>query len=318
MAVVIEIINRAGAVISHQVFTGHEVTVGRSYTNDLVLHDMHVDPFHLRIDCLAETGQFNCADLNSTNGVIDQHKKKIKGVQPIHSGDVLTLGKTLLRISAVDAPVEPAVPLSFWEGVADFLSQWWVVLMLAGLLFSLYVVNAHIEKPMEQNKAVYFQEAFYILIVAVVYGGFYAFIGKIFRHEGRFGLQINLFFSVAIISLLYNLAEPVVLFNLGFNHSVFNLGAVVSALLCFWLIYASLRYATQLRNGVRMLVSLMLPVVILSFAVLETDLFKEADKFVFRPSYDALIMPERWQWQAVQTQQQFLSETQSLYHDTVN
>ena len=103
MAVVIEILGWAGKSRKRFRVESDEVTVGRGYTNDIVLSDPHISPQHLRLN--ATDQGWAIEDLNSLNGVQVVCKRgDIDGV--FASGSEIKIGRTRLRIVATDHAVE--------------------------------------------------------------------------------------------------------------------------------------------------------------------------------------------------------------------
>lgn len=141
--------------------------IGRGTQVDFRLRDRAVSRSHVRV--LREGAQFTVVDLDSPNGVyLNGHR--LQGPKPLHDGDVIELGKTLLRFQdAVDEPppasepvetsessegpaappAEPSAPAL--EPVAEaarqpFPTEWWLIGLgvasaLAGVLVTYALVT---------------------------------------------------------------------------------------------------------------------------------------------------------------------------------
>lgn len=71
------------------------VRIGRSRTNDIVISDPRISREHARIE--SQAGQMVLVDLNSTNGT-QVDGKPAKGIVPLRTGSVITLGNTSLEL----------------------------------------------------------------------------------------------------------------------------------------------------------------------------------------------------------------------------
>jgi hypothetical protein len=82
--------------------------IGRGTQVDFRLRDRAVSRSHVRV--LREGPQFTLVDLDSPNGVyLNGHR--VQGPEPLADGDVIELGKTLLRFqAAVDEPPPASAP----------------------------------------------------------------------------------------------------------------------------------------------------------------------------------------------------------------
>ena len=86
------VIHEKGGAERRETFETAELTVGRVQGNELMLPKGNVSKRHARL--LYRDGRFIVTDLNSTNGTFVQ----LRGRAPVASGDILLVGRALLRI----------------------------------------------------------------------------------------------------------------------------------------------------------------------------------------------------------------------------
>jgi hypothetical protein len=87
---------------------GASTVVGRFPSGDIPIHDPRVSHRHIRIETDPATGAAVLVDLGSRNGTI-LNVKKVRGQAPLEPGDLIRIGKTVLRyVPAGAGPVTRA------------------------------------------------------------------------------------------------------------------------------------------------------------------------------------------------------------------
>lgn len=106
MALILEVVREGGTRTFHRL--DRPLTVGRGFSNDLILDDPYLDARHARI-LLTEDGRVLVEDLGSLNGIVaDRHK--LRGAVQVFAGHELRLGRTTLRFRDPEESVGPALP----------------------------------------------------------------------------------------------------------------------------------------------------------------------------------------------------------------
>jgi len=164
------------------------VFVGRGYDNNLTLKDPYISSRHLQID--AEGKGWRVTEAGGENG-FSFEKKKVRSKSVIlQSGDVIICGKVRLTFLAADHPVSKTRPLH--TGSLFFKKpdrQGFLALaMMIGFGLKAYYVNYTNDTAHEVTKhlAVIFGAAF-------IWGGFWALVGKLAKHEWQFSRHYNEF-----------------------------------------------------------------------------------------------------------------------------
>ncbi len=105
--VIVEVLDRGGAVRDRFRVTSFPTTIGRGYASDIILDDAYVSPQHARIAITPE-GTLVLEDLGSTNGV------RVAGTRvpqvALDTAAHVRLGHTTVRFATPDTPVQPALP----------------------------------------------------------------------------------------------------------------------------------------------------------------------------------------------------------------
>ncbi|PIQ99135.1 MAG: hypothetical protein COV66_14750 [Nitrospinae bacterium CG11_big_fil_rev_8_21_14_0_20_45_15] len=105
--IIVELLHAKGLIPeSRRIFNQESIALGRAYSNDLILDDLYVSPNHIIIS--QENGCLQLQDLASENGVKVNDNPSIQDQTiSIESGDIVSIGKTRLRIVLSSHPIEP-------------------------------------------------------------------------------------------------------------------------------------------------------------------------------------------------------------------
>ncbi len=114
---IVEIIDDKGGVRSRQRLYALPATIGRAYTNDVILDDPHACGHHLSI-VVSDDGSLLAVDANSVNGTRERVAtgKRWAISPPTQTIDLrpeteLLVGATRIRVHREDESVTPAIPL---------------------------------------------------------------------------------------------------------------------------------------------------------------------------------------------------------------
>ncbi len=312
MGIVVEIINRTGHVQHCQIFDKNSITVGRAYTNDVVIADTYVDPVHASISCSGDGNRetdFTCQDHSSVNGIFDIKGRKQKIQSHWHSGQVISLGKTLLRITSPSIPVPPATRLSAWEKASDILTQTRVIIFVSSLCLLLATIDVYLSSFAVADKASEYTAVLYLWLALVFYAGIFAFLGKAFRQDSRFWLYYTLICGSTILVMSYDLLSGLIFFNLNLGvSSWFNIIAYI--LIIALLLNFSIRFALSVKTITRIAIVSIIPSLVLINLAIQ---MKNDSEFNWRPQYDVTAYTQTLYLAKPKTKADVLTSSQTLY-----
>jgi hypothetical protein len=107
----IELLSRHRSVLSRHRCDGAAITIGRAYTNDVVLDDPHVAPAHVRIE-RGDDGNLTGFDLGSENGMFPAHGGPRVHRLALDDDSVFRIGHSLIRIRTADHQVAAERPFA--------------------------------------------------------------------------------------------------------------------------------------------------------------------------------------------------------------
>ncbi|MGH9324596.1 MAG: FHA domain-containing protein, partial [Vicinamibacteria bacterium] len=182
----LEVLDRRGRVRERLRLSRLPATVGRSYTNDVILEDRFVSPLHCTI-LENGSGQILLEDHESLNGVrvLSEGSTMVpRSTLVLRSGERFRVGETVLRLVESDHPVSPAEPLPMDEsGILHSLRD--PRLALAAILASLAVMVA------SEYLGAYYDTSFAAVVSPVALGlgalglwsGIWAFANRLLTHR---------------------------------------------------------------------------------------------------------------------------------------
>jgi pSer/pThr/pTyr-binding forkhead associated (FHA) protein len=182
----IEILNRRGAVEERIRVDSLPVTIGRAYTNDVILSDKHICPEHMRV-FLDENGTPVAEDLNSRNGIYRNKPRERASRIEIHPDTVVRAGQTTLRFRWSDHGVPPAEVDR--AGVRRFFGAF-NNRYAAGGVFLLSAVAIMLSIFLETYSKFEFSDLLEnivpMIILFAVWAGFWSFVNRLVSHSFRF------------------------------------------------------------------------------------------------------------------------------------
>jgi pSer/pThr/pTyr-binding forkhead associated (FHA) protein len=105
--VILEIIHANGARTLHRV-GAQPLTLGRGFSNDIIVDDPYIDARHARLTRDADFGLM-LEDLGTVNGFVANAIRQ-HGSIALHAGDAVRVGRTTLRVHDPNEAVVPALP----------------------------------------------------------------------------------------------------------------------------------------------------------------------------------------------------------------
>ncbi len=245
MEVVFEVVSRAGRILERYRASGPRLSIGRAFDNDLILADETVSPHHAAIET-GEDGVVMLLDLNSLNGVRTERHEPIDGPIPLRSGEDYSFGRARVRIYGAAHPVANTVRIGGMD---------WLINRLGGgpalfAILSLVAAVAITEQWLNTFTEIRYQEIaiglFGVMTLGVVIAAFWAIVGRIVKHEGRFQTQLGLVMLYLLLQSAVVYSHELLLFN-SLNTAISTaFSLIVSFVLSSGVLWISLHIATNL------------------------------------------------------------------------
>ncbi|WJG07780.1 FHA domain-containing protein [Aliiglaciecola sp. LCG003] len=286
MAIVVEILSRDGKVIQHYYIDKPTVAIGRAYDNDVRIDDPYVCPHHVSFNEQLQSQQLRIDSNGSLNGV------KVNGIEvedgQIGYSDVITLGRTRLRIFSHHQDVPAALPLSELEENIEWLSLRRVCAGLFTLFIGLISMKYFLNSINQIDLAVVIKVAMTVAATASIWPLAFALLSKLAKQDSHIISQFSLLWIFLISSELLDYIEAFLQFNSSATQIVYWSILTAKGILFFALLWFALFLAFHQSKPVRNAIAAV-GTVIISIYVLSPYLFTNKD-FNQNPSYVATVL----------------------------
>ena len=272
--IVAEVLGRRGDVVQRLRLERFPATVGRAWTNDLVLSDPTVDAHHARI-ALDEQGAAYLEDLGSLNGLhLGGGRETVRRVA-LDGMATVRVGRTLLRIGALDTPVPPAVPELAPAGRLAWLTETpAAIALLVVLTIAVVTAVTWLGSYESKSTATVTGTAVGVIALAATWAGIWSLIGRLSVQRFRFWQHIALTFLAVLCLFLLSAVDAYDGFLFPTASLLALLGAALGAALFIGLIAAQLGLVGAMRRGRRIGVGVIVTVVLVALGTLTTKAAK--------------------------------------------
>jgi len=312
MEVVVEVVNRGGRMLERHRVGGTRLTIGRAYDNDVIISDETVCPHHAVIST-DEEGGLVITDLDSVNGTRIEGRE-ISGLSRFESGDECSLGRARVRIYSARHPVADTLRIGGMDGVINRLGKISTVMLLLGVV----CLATLAEIWLNSSAGIVWQQVglglFSVTIASAVIAMFFAIIGRIAKHEGRFATQFSVVLAYLLVQSLIVYVYELILFNTLSPIFSIVLGLGFSYILLCNTLRLNLHIATSLDNGQRWKFALAFSTILLCISVYPEIV--DRTEFSSSPRYVKEIKPPMLRFRGGVARDEFLAGASVLYDKT--
>lgn len=232
----VEVLGRLGDVVQRVKIAQLPATVGRAWSNDIILQDPHVDALHARI-VADEAGALAIEDAGSVNGLFADGAPTRLSRLPLTGLTTVRVGRTALRIVMADHPVPAAVPDVLPTGrLARLFASPRAMLGITVLGVALTTLSLWLGDFEDKGAGPLAGNVVGVVSFVVVWGGVWAFVGRLIIHRTNFRAHATLAWLFLIAIGLWGVAESWLNFLYPGQKIVDGAGALVALALVVSLI----------------------------------------------------------------------------------
>lgn len=312
MALVVEILDRAGKVRQRYFINGADVGLGRAYDNEIILDDIHADTYHARL-IQDEESQLLLIDNKSLNGIRDTKGKTQGDKLHLDFGQIIVVGNTHLRVIDPHAPLPLTKNLKKDPLFYQVMDNLWFALGIT-LLVALYAVYESYVNSVDEIKVNHILTlslgaifAFAVIALAL------SFIARVIRRRWNFCFNLSL---LAGLTLLYDASlrlTNIVAFNYPINSIKWQIDLAWLALmvgLFTWGITRSVLTLSAIRQ--KILVA-SLPILVIVFTTINT-VYDESREFSAIPPITKIFQPQIFQFRSAISDEEFAQQSLEIYN----
>lgn len=177
----VEVLDRRGRVRERVRLARLPASIGRAYTNDVVLEDRYVSERHCALR-ETESGEIAVEDLGSVNGV-KLPSDSPPGASLLRSGDRFRIGETVLRMVEATHPVPPAEALPDEGGILHGLRDRRRALAAAASGLAALTLDEYLGQYYETGFLSFASPALLGFGVLALWAGIWAFANRLLTHR---------------------------------------------------------------------------------------------------------------------------------------
>lgn len=315
MEIIIEEISRNYKLLHRHKLSQQHIHIGRDYHNDIILADPHICPSHLSIELIGDKWQIT--DNHTVNGSFIeniQEKKHSANHHIIRDGDVITLGKSQLRILFTDHSVEPTVAFSPFESFINLMRHPLALLFSVALFTLIAGMILYLNTPKEANFSQLLVPTIGMMMGFALWPAGVALVSHLNKHEPRILAQLGVSFAFFNVMWFSDFLESIATFNSASGSIMPLFITIISIALAFglfWLnCYIGFHMTAKRRNIVAASITLLL------FGGSYLVQYSNKPEFNPRPQYDATIMVPSFLIAPSSNVDDFIEDSSKLFDKT--
>ena len=309
MEIIIEEISRGHKLLSRHKLDQPKVTIGRGYQNDIILTDPHVCAKHLNLEYNGEA--WLAHDEDTVNGSYLEKNKQSVNHHTINSGDIISLGKSQIRILFPDHPVDESLAFSPFESLINFMRHP-TVLFSSILLFSLVAgIVFYLNKPVEVTFTQLLVPAIGMTLLFALWPLLIALVSHLTKNDARVWNQLGVCFAFFNLMWLSDVLESIIDFNFSANWPITGLITLLPIGLAFVLFWLNCYIGFHMSAGRRLAVAASLTTLLFGGSYL-VQLSNKPD-FSIHPQYNATIMTPGFLFAPSSDVETFIDDSRELF-----
>ncbi|PHR82030.1 MAG: phosphopeptide-binding protein [Colwellia sp.] len=312
---VIEEISRNHKLLHRHKLDKPSIHIGRDYHNDIILADPHVCPSHISIDFIDK--QWKITDNQTVNGTFVENLKEKKYQANQHvvcDGDIISLGKSQLRLLFSDHTVEPTVAFSPFESFINLMRHP-IALFISITLFTLIAGSIiYFNRPIEVNFSQLLVPAIGMTLGFALWPAGVSLVSHLTKHDNRLMAQLAVSFALFNLMWFSDILETIVTFNSSNNNILPIFMTFISVILAFSLFWLNSYIGFHMSSKRRIVVSASLTLLLFGGSYLIQ--YSKKPEFNPRPNYNATIMMPSFLLTTSSNVDQFIEDSSKLFDKT--
>ena len=311
MEIIIEEVSKGHKLLGRHKFNQTNISIGRGYHSDIILADPHVCAEHISI--AFDGSNWRVVDLDSINGCFIEDGKKSAHGHILHSGDIITLGKSQIRVVFPHHPVAESITLSPFESLIN-LTRHPAALMINIAIFTLLTGwMFFLNNPKEVNFTQLFVPAVGLTLMFAVWPAAVALISHLTKHDARVFTQLGICFIFYNLTWLSDFLEAIVNFNTSSQFPLSGLLILLPIVIAFCLFWLNCYIGFHMNKMRRIIVAGCLTSLLFGGTFL-IQLSKKPD-FSVRPQFNSTLLTPNFMFAKSSNIDDFIKHTDKLFQE---
>jgi hypothetical protein len=311
MEIIIEEISRGHKLLEQHKFSQSSINIGRGYHSDVILSDPHICAEHITIKHDGE--DWRIIDQDSINGCFLDEGNKPAHDHIIHSGDIISIGKSLIRVIFPSHPVATSITLSPFENLID-LAKHPVTLFINILIFSLLTGwLLFLNNPTETNFTQLFIPIIKIILLSMIWPMLVALVSHLTKQEARIFTQIGICFIFYNLTWITDFIENLVRFNTSSQFPLTNIIVLLPIALAFSLFWLNCYVGFHMSSKRRLITAAGLTLLIVGGTTLIK--YNKIPDFTVKPQFDSTLMTPNFMITQSSSVDDFINDSSKLFNE---
>lgn len=310
MEIIIEEISRTKKLIGRHKFLQQELTLGRGYQNDVILSDPHVCPDHLSLTF--EDGDWYITDLDTVNGSFLNHQCKLAERHKVTSGDVISIGKSQVRLILPEHEIAPTLRFSPFDDILKVCAQPAIVLFNVLLFAAVVGVMVYFNTPTTFMISQALVPALGLTLGICLWPLLFALLAHLTKHEARIFTQIGVTFVIINLFWLLDISEVFLDFNVSSQINLNWLFVPLNFALIYLLFWCNLYVAFNQPRKRRLIIATSLSGLLIVGSYL-LQMSKEPE-FDYSPHYSTTLLSPAFRIMPSNDVDRFLEKSEKLFN----
>jgi hypothetical protein len=307
-----EILDRRGNVRERVKIDSFPATVGRGYTNAVIVDDRLVSVEHLRLSLDSEGG-ITMEDLNTVNGteLLKSRERLERHRVPAGGEAVLRIGQTVLRLRGDDFAVGSVTSSrALLESFGRFMENGLIAFLvfIAGFGLNVLAFAQEIDKKVIWSDLT--AMSLVLLVVFALWTGFWSFLGRLVVHSFRFMAHLGISAVASIVFLMFFTADQYFEFLFSAPATARAVGFPGFGVIFALLIYSHLSVISELSHWKRMLSSALTGACIVGIVLLIN--YTKSNEFSYELRFSSMIKPIGRAWVRTVSADRFFGDLHQL------
>lgn len=309
MEIIIEEVSKGHKLLGRHKFSQNNITIGRGYNSDIIISDPHVCSTHLDFNYDGEN--WLVSDVDTINGSFLENSKTIIKQHVIKSGDIITLGKSQIRVVFPDHPVEETIVFSPFENLIDIARNPFTI----AFSISLFTVITGILFYLNYSKEITFAQLSMPVIGTVIMFALWpaavSLVSHLTKHDARITSQLGISFIFFNLMWISDTVQRVIHFNVSSQWPFMWVVSVLPAVIAFGLFWFNCSIGFHHTERRRLVISAGITALLFGGAYL-LELSKKPE-FTVLPKYDATLMTPMFHVTESASVDEFITDSKSLF-----
>lgn len=308
MELVLEFLSKNGKTQKIERLTPGTFTLGRAYSNDIIINDPYTSPEHAEITITDD--EIWISNKSTLNGIRDTKNQTLGDRVCLEPGQRFLIGNQALRITDDDKPLQPTLKMTSLEYNSNRIDRWYwatlALLILYGFLISkkYFFIYTEILWPKVLTSSLS------LALMPVGASIILALIKSLLQKDVKFFTTIVWLAGIASLSIVLEFLMNIVLFNVG-DGAIYTFVKYLKQVLTFGaMIWLSIYLASFFSYRKITALTAALTACFLAYNIMDDFV---GDRVFTYPRYQVAVLPPGLLFSDSKPHSEWVEETESLF-----